>query len=122
MKILLCLFACLLVVACGSKTEESKSEDAAVHTSEEVADNTQEVAIQDIVVELATRNVSCGCKLEEVGHCGNYIEIDSKYVEIANGEVLGLGKMEWCGKEGVQVESAGVIKDGKFVGATLVVK
>lgn len=122
MRQLLCLLACLFLVACASDTEQSKSEDAATHTPEEAAVHTDDVAIQDMVVELATRNVSCGCKLEEVGHCGNYIEIDSKYVEIANGEALGLGKMEWCGKEGVQVESAGVLKDGKFVGATLVKK
>jgi hypothetical protein len=75
-----------------------------------------------MAIELATRNVSCGCALEEVGHCGNYIEIESQYVEIANGDELGLGRMEWCKKSGVQAESAGEIKAGKFVAATLVIK
>jgi hypothetical protein len=79
------------------------------------------VTIQDSVVELATRNVSCGCALEEIGHCGNYIEIESQYVAIANGKDLGLGGMEWCGKSGVRAESAGEIKNGEFVAATLVV-
>lgn len=114
MKQLLCLLACLILVACASENQETKSDDAAAQT--------QQVAIQDMVVELDTRNVSCGCVLEEVGHCGNYIEIESQYVEIANGEELGLGGMEWCGKEGVQAESAGEVKNGKFVAATLVTK
>jgi len=115
MKTLLCLLACLLLLACGSETRESESDAATDQTD-------HQVTIQDMVVELATRNVSCGCALEEVGHCGNYIEIESQYVEIANGEELGLGKMEWCKKEGVQAESAGEIKKGKFVAATLVAK
>jgi hypothetical protein len=115
MKQLFCLLACLCLMACGSETQESKTETAADNTD-------QQVTSQDMVVELATRNVSCGCALEEVGHCGNYIEIGTQYVEIANGEELGLGKMEWCQKEGVQAESAGEIKSGQFVAATLVTK
>jgi hypothetical protein len=102
-------------MACGSDSQESKTDTAADQVSEQVA-------IQDMVVELATRNVSCGCALEDVGHCGNYVEIESHYVEIANSKELGLGKMEWCKKEGVQVETAGEIKDGKFVAASLVTK
>jgi hypothetical protein len=104
----------LFLVACGSESQESKSDDATEHT--------HQGAIQDMVVELATRNVSCGCALEKIGHCGNYIEIGSQYVEIANREELGLGAMEWCGKKGVQAESAGEIKDGKFVATTFMIK
>jgi hypothetical protein len=113
MKSFLCLIACLLLLGCGSETRESES-DAATGQGE------QQVAIQDTIVELAVRNVSCGCALEEVGHCGNYIQIDSKYVEIANSEDLGLGPMEWCGKSGVRAKSAGNIKNGTFVATTLV--
>jgi hypothetical protein len=113
MNTLLCLLACLLLLACGSETRESESDAATDQTD-------LQVTIPDMVVELATRNVSCGCVLEEIGHCGNYIEIESQYVAIANSEELDLGGMEWCGKSGVQAESAGEIKNGKFVAATLV--
>jgi hypothetical protein len=113
MKKFLCFVACLFLLACGSDTEQSKSDT-------ESAEKDQQ--IEGMVVELATRNVSCGCALEKVGHCGNYIEIESQYVEIANGEQLGLGAMEWCGKEGVKAESAGEVNNGKFVAATLVIK
>jgi hypothetical protein len=109
----------LLVLACSSETKESKTEET---KTEDVAVQGHEGHTHDTVVELAMRNVSCGCALEAVGHCGNYVEIDSKFLEIANSKELGLGEMEWCGKEGVQVETAGVIKDGKFVAASLVAK
>ena len=109
----LCLLACLLLLACGSETRESESGAATDQT-----DN--QATVQDMVVELATRNVSCGCALEEIGHCGNYIEIESRYVKVANGETFGLGGMEWCGKSGVQAESEGEITNGKFVAAILV--
>jgi len=116
MKTFLCLIACLLLLGCGS--ENNNLEKTAVKTVQEAT----KVATQNMTVEPATRNVSCGCALKEVGHCGNYIEINSKYIEIANREDLGLGAMEWCGQTGVQAESAGEIQDGKFVAATLVIK
>jgi hypothetical protein len=115
MKTFLCLIACLLLMACGS---DNSNLETTVKTVKEAT----KVTTENMTVELATRNVSCGCALKEVGHCGNYIEIDSKYVEIANGKELGLGTMEWCGQSGVQAESAGALKDGKFVAATLVIK
>jgi len=122
MRKLLCLLACLFLLACGSENRESKSTAHESKPDTAVTQAETQAITPDMVVELATRNVSCGCVLEEVGHCGNYIQIESRYVEIANGEELGLGPMEWCGKSGVQAESAGEIKNGVFVAATLVVK
>ena len=125
MKKILCLLACVFLIACASEGDQSKSEQAAVNTEDPHAGHAhaqEPAAVADMAVELATRNASCGCALEEVGHCGNYVQIDSKYVALANSEDLGLGGMEWCGKENVQVETAGEIKDGKFVAASIVVK
>lgn len=119
MKAILCLLACVLLLACGSETRETES---GVATQQATGETAGPATIQDMVVELATRNVSCGCAVEQIGHCGNYIEIESRYVEIANGEELGLGSMEWCGKSGVEAESAGEIKNGKFFATTLAVK
>jgi len=131
MKKILCLLACVLLLACvfllacASDSDQSKSEQAAVNTEDSHAGHDHakaEAVVADMPVELATRHASCGCALEEVGHCGNYVEIGSLYVALANSEDLGLGGMEWCGKEDVQVETAGEIKDGKFVAASIVVK
>jgi hypothetical protein len=134
MKKLLCLLPCLLLLACSSGDQDANSDAATDQTAAEEqttaeAPATSEApaadeapAMEDMVVELATRNVKCGCALEEVGHCGNYVEIESQYVEIANGDEIGLGGMEWCGKSDVKVETAGEIKNGKFVASTLVAK
>ncbi|MGD8414592.1 MAG: hypothetical protein PVF33_10180 [Candidatus Latescibacterota bacterium] len=128
MKKLFYLLPCLLILACssgdqGSKsdvtTEESASEAPAMAEAPATAETPE---IQDMVVELATRNVKCGCAIEEIGHCGNYVEINSQYVELANSEDVGLGGMEWCGKSGVKVETAGEIKNGKFVASVLTTK
>ena len=55
----------------------------------------------------------CGHVLEQVGHCGNYVQIDGRYVEILWPE---LGVMEWCkqGQAGAEVEITGAMKDGKW--------
>jgi len=121
MKPLLWLLSILFLVACGSEGQKSNS-DAAEATEAAADQMSEQAAVQDMVVELATRNVICGCALDHVDRCGNYVEIETQYIEIANGKELGLGKMEWCNKEGVQVETAGEVKDGKFVAASLVSK
>jgi hypothetical protein len=117
MKTLFVLLACLLLLACGSETKDADSQ-VATHETEQTK---HEVKLADATVEVAVRNVSCGCAIDEIGHCGNYVEIDSRYVEIGNSDELALGPMEWCGKSGVQAETAGEIKDGKFVATKLVV-
>ena len=113
----LCLLACLCVLACSSETQKSETDTAA-----ETHAAVQETAAADQVVELAVRHASCGCALEEIGHCGNYVEIGSKYYEVANGPELGLGQMEWCGQSGVKAKSEGVMANGKFVASTLEVE
>ena len=116
MKARSCLLLLLLLTACQSGNEAPKSETVANRADPAVE------TIPDMPVELATRNVSCGCALEEVGHCGDYIEIEGRYVAISNWKESGLGAMEWCGQSGVQAESAGRIEEGVFVATTLVTK
>ena len=125
MKRIFCLLACVFLLACASEGDQSKSEQAAADTQDPHAGHDHakaEVAVADMTVDLATRNASCGCALDEVGHCGNYVQIGTQYVALANGEELGLGGMEWCGKSDVKVETAGEVKDGKFIAASIVVK
>jgi hypothetical protein len=122
MKHFLCLIACLLVVACSSENKETNTAESTEQTKnaiEQVAES--KPALDDMAVALAERNVSCGCKVEGIGECGNYVEIESQYVEIANSEELGLEEMEWCELSHVTANVAGEVKDGKFVGTTLAV-
>jgi hypothetical protein len=74
-----------------------------------------------LVKEIATPEVHraiCSHVLPEIGHCGNYVEIDGQWVEVL---WPALGAMEWCrqGKTGAEVEITGAMKDGRFVATAL---
>ncbi|MBX3462329.1 MAG: hypothetical protein KF830_04105 [Planctomycetes bacterium] len=63
-----------------------------------------------------TLDAKCGCAIEGVGKCGNYVLVDGKYVPLVNPT---LGKMEFCaqGKAGAKIEASGAMQDGQFVAA-----
>ena len=58
-------------------------------------------------------DVSCGCAIDAVGACGEYISVDGKFVELEGD--LGLGEMPFCGQKDLKAEVTGELKDGKFV-------
>lgn len=64
-------------------------------------------------------NVQCGCTIDSISKCGNFVEIDSKYIPIANDKELGLGHMEWCNQGPVAADVAGEVVDGAFVASKL---
>jgi len=66
------------------------------------------------VAESVVHDVMCGCSIDGVGACGNYIKIDGRYVPMIHPR---LGKMEWCAQKskGAKVETIGEMKGGKFV-------
>lgn len=83
---LLTLLLALPVVACGT------AEDPATPGQESGAPATAAVALEE-----GEREVRCGCKIDSVGHCGNYVAEGGEWLEISNDKELGLGRMEWCG-------------------------
>lgn len=97
-KFLIVLFLAFGYVACGA---EPVTEPANGGGAEAAHDHTH------------THNVKCGCVIEDVGACGNYVEIDGKYVPLVGD--LGLGDMEFCKKTGLEADVEGEMKDGKFV-------
>jgi hypothetical protein len=113
--LLLLLLAFALVACGGEKTPEN------AETAMEDAVETAAVTLADAAVPSAERAVMCGCTVEAIGHCGNYVEIDGQHVEIANAAAMDLGKMEWCGQSGVKAQTAGAIVDGRFVATEIVV-
>jgi hypothetical protein len=64
--------------------------------------------------ETVTRDVKCGCSIEAVGHCGNYVMIEGKYVPLIHAS---LGKMEFCKfrDAGAKIKVKGAMSDGKYV-------
>lgn len=75
--------------------------------------------LANVTVEQSEHTVSCGCKLDSIGQCGNYVDIDGNWMEIANGDTYGLGAMEWCSVPEAKAEVAGAVDDGKFVATVL---
>ncbi len=56
-------------------------------------------------------DVICGCALEEVGQCGEYIKIDGKWLELTG---VDIGQMPFCKREGLKGHAHGEVKDGKY--------
>ena len=82
---------------CDSVAEESSEPNAPTAGAEPVAH------VHDLM---------CGCAVPSVGHCGEYIKVGGEFVELVGN--LELGHMPFCGKQGLQGEVAGELKDGKF--------
>ena len=63
---------------------------------------------------MAVYDVKCGCSIDGIGRCGNYVMIDGKYVPLIHPS---LGKMEFCAQKdaGAKIEASGAMADGKFV-------
>jgi hypothetical protein len=103
MKKLALIALALLPIACTS--------DEAATTPDIVAENTAPA----MAVEKIVHDVICGHNVESIGACGNYIDIDGKWLEIADPEAHGLGSMEWCSTTGDTAEAIGSIEGEKFV-------
>ena len=91
----------ILFAGCGGPAEVSPAEV-----------NEAQSAPAVMAVEVAlVYDVECGCTIEAIGHCGNYLKHDDKFLEITG---VGLGPMEFCEKEGLKAKIAGEVVDGKF--------
>ncbi|MBI4881210.1 MAG: hypothetical protein HY812_16365 [Planctomycetes bacterium] len=105
---LLALFA----AGCGDSTPPAKPApaDQAAPAEEPAAQPQLETVLDAAAGEV--HEVICGCALEEVGHCGEYIKVGDQYLELAGD--LGLGPMPFCQKDGLKARVTGEVKDGKY--------
>lgn len=88
LKPLLFTACALSVLACGGANEGD--------TSTSPADSAAAPKAQTVALEAGVRELRCGCKIEGVGMCGNYVAEGEDWLEISNPDDHGLGKMEWC--------------------------
>jgi len=110
MKALLVTCVLLGAAACSDSTAPDSSAAAAAGASAKA-------------VPAAVREVRCGCKIDGVGKCGNYVSVDGKWLEITNREERGLGVMEWCSADAkVEAEVAGDLDDKGIRVSSLTVK
>ncbi len=73
------------------------------------------------VVEAQVTKAMCGCSIEGIGVCGNYVSIDGEFVKLVHPT---LRVMEFCDhkEKGVEIEIAGEMKDGQFVADSWLVR
>jgi hypothetical protein len=114
-----CVLACLGCPPADSKSGSDKSGSAksdSAKTDSAKSGSAKTGATVKLDIEFSTEgsvhDVICGCKLEEVGHCGEYIQIQEHWVPLTG--ALGLGDMPFCGKDGLKAQVAGEVKDGGF--------
>jgi hypothetical protein len=62
-------------------------------------------------------DVVCGCSLSEVGHCGEYAQVNGEFLPIEGD--LGLGPMPFCGKAGLRAKIKGEVTDGRLMATSL---
>ena len=82
--------ALLLLAACGGDSAANGAADG------DGTPTTGTPKAQTVAVESAVREVRCGCKIEGIGKCGNYVAVDGEWLEIGNPKDHDLGVMEWC--------------------------
>ncbi len=109
----------LALVACGSDEEptETQTSTEVSNPSDSGGDPAKLTSNPATPSETAHQfSVECGCALDEIGHCGEYIEVDGKFVEL--NLPVDLGAMPFCGKSGLQGLADGEVEDGVFVAST----
>lgn len=109
---LLALFAstALVLGACSPSKEAEPSESGSSKVEE-----TKTVSLAE-----GEHLVCCGCAIDGVGKCGNFVHVDGHYVPLAGD--LGLGKMAFCGKGEKVAKVEGAMADGKFVATSFALK
>ncbi|GEM_PF-1328397 len=99
-----------LLFACGGKVREA---DQPKQTKQAVGMTTGDKTGNVLHVPESVHKVKCGCAIKGIGKCGEFIEIDGRYIPILGD--LNLGPMPFCHKTGLKAKVKGNVKDGKFV-------
>lgn len=110
MRSTLPVLATLLLVSCG---HHGKGHEAVPHDpigSDQATESRQPSA------EAQVHALACGCALDDVGVCGEYIEVEGAYLALVAPHDL--GSMPFCHKDGLRARVDGEVRDGKFVAST----
>lgn len=116
---LLTLALLLPAFACSSEKEaaEVTTPGTVDATLEDVTPATLE-DVTPVALEASVHEVKCGCHIDEIGKCGNYVDVDGEWAMISNPKDHGLSGMEWCSaKTKVEATVAGT-RTGKTIELT----
>lgn len=112
------VLAALLVLGCQShQTHGDHASDPDQGRPATADSSTREVTDHAMPATEHVHGLRCGCAVEGVGQCGNYIEVDGEFVELVlpAEKTEELGEMPFCGKTDLVATVEGEIVDGKFV-------
>ena len=107
MKKALIATALLSLLAIGCRSDKS----------EVAPDQSLPATGQQPVASAEIHDAMCGCSIEGIARCGNYIKIGGEFVVL---EHPSLGVMEFCRdkKNGARIKVTGSMVDGKYVATT----
>lgn len=60
--------------------------------------------------------VQCGCTLDGIGGCGEYIEVEGRFVRLEL--PVDMGAMPFCGRDGLRAKVDGALAGEVFVATT----
>lgn len=66
--------------------------------------------------QAAVHGLRCGCAIESVGKCGNFIEVEGQYLPLK--APIDLGPMAFCEQDGLKARADGRVENGAFVATT----
>jgi hypothetical protein len=66
--------------------------------------------------QAAVHGLKCGCAIESVGKCGNFIEVEGRYLPLK--APIDLGPMAFCEQDGLRARADGQVENGAFVATT----
>ncbi len=114
MRTAICLFSLLAFTACTAETPEESGTGGAAQGAMEQAQEAADTVANRTIATPEVHDAKCGCKIEGIGRCGNYVMLGDEWTAIEWSE---LGHMEWCakGEAGAKVEIAGAMDGDKFV-------
>jgi hypothetical protein len=114
MKAILVPLALALLAACSTNSEPAGNGTSDPNTTANAT---------PVAVPAAVREVRCGCRIDGINQCGNYVDVDGKWLEITNPADHNLGVMEWCKhKDKVEAQVAGVTNEKGLEVSTLTVQ
>lgn len=97
----------LLLAACGGDDPPAAAAEAGSRAAAKTLADVQPAA------DAPVHPVACGCALEAVGHCSEWIEIDGEYVALEL--PVDLGPMPFCKKDGLKARVEGAVEGKTFV-------
>ena len=111
---------CLLpLLACTTESTSAPTTETETGTETETTTETETGAAAGSAsgpMASAERAVICGCQIETVHRCSEWVDVDGEWVALEL--PTDMGSMPFCGKEGLRANVEGEIVEGTYVASS----